>query len=117
MGYARRGVGMYPDETCFDPTRPGILPYYIDDFTEEACKFNELIYGNQTGNTAQPGTPGAAPQTNANAAAACASQGGSWDPSMMVCTPSPLGQFSAYLPWIFAGLGLVIVLPMVMGRR
>jgi hypothetical protein len=117
MGYARAGLGMYPDETCFDPTRPSWMPYWFDTFGEEACKANEFLWGNTTGNNAQPGQPGAAAATIQNAAAACASQGGSWDPSTNTCTPSPLGQFSAYLPWIFAGLGLVIVLPLVMGRR
>lgn len=117
MSYTRRGIGMYPDETCFDPTRPGFLPYWLDDFSETACKANELLFGNQTGNTAQPGTPGAAPATNANAAAACAYGGGSWDPSTGVCTPSVLGQLGQYLPWILAGLGVMIVLPMMLGRR
>jgi len=117
MSYARRGMGMYPDETCFDPTRPSILPYWLDDFSETACKANLLLCGNPTCNTAAPGTPGAAPQTNANAAAACAAGGGSWDPSSNLCTPSLLGQYSSYLPWIFAALGVLLVIPMFEGRR
>lgn len=37
-------IGAYPtneDGTanpCYDPNRPGILPYFIDTFTEEACR-------------------------------------------------------------------------------
>lgn len=116
MSYRRRGMGMYPGETCFDPTRPSWLAYYFDDFTETACKANELLWGNPTGNTAAPG-PGAPVDTNKDAAAACAYSGGSWDLSTGICTPSPLGQFSSYLPWIFAGLGAMIVIPMFLGRR
>jgi len=116
MGYARTGLGMHPGDTCFDPTRPSWLPYWIDTFGEAACWDNEVLFSNQTGNTT-PAGPSAAVQTNAAAAAACAANGGSWDPSALTCTPSPLGTLSPYLPWIFAGLGLVIVLPMVMGRR
>ena len=118
MSYTRRGLGMYPDETCFDVTRPAWLAYYIDDFAEAACKINMIACGNPTCNTAQPGDPAAAAATIQNAAAACASGGGSWDPTTTVCTPSLLGQYSSYLPWIIAaGIGLLIVLPMVEGRR
>jgi len=117
MSYARRGLGMYPDETCFDPTRPSWLPYWLDDISESACKVNLLVSGNPTGNTAQPGSPTAAASTTAAAAAACAYQGGSWDPSTGVCTPSSLGQIGQYLPIILLGIGALVLIPMLAGRR
>lgn len=32
-----RGLGLYPSDPCYDPNRPSILPYWIDDLTESAC--------------------------------------------------------------------------------
>lgn len=42
------GLGAYPDSVCYDPSRPGLLPYWFDDFQEEACKVNMLACGNTT---------------------------------------------------------------------
>jgi hypothetical protein len=103
----RRGMGAYPDSSCFDPTRPALLPYWFDDFAEAACWDNQFLFGNPTGNTAQAGQPGAAATTIANAAAACAAQSGSWDPSTNICTPNPLGQMGQYLPWIVGGVLII----------
>lgn len=104
----RRGVGMYPDEACFDPDRPSLLPYWLDDLTESQCKINLLVSGNTTGNTAQPGQPGAAASTISNAQSACASQGGTWDSVNLVCTPSFLNQYGY---WILgaAAIGAVLI--------
>lgn len=109
-GRRRRGVGMYPDETCYDPTRPSWLPNYIDDFAEGACKINMLLCGNPTCNTAQPGQPGADPQTVANAGANCAYSGGSFDPSTGICTPASQSWLN-YIPLILAGVLAVAVVP------
>lgn len=111
-----RGVGMYPDETCFDASRPAWLPYWLDDLTESGCKINELISGNQTGNTAQPGAPGAASQTVENAQAACESGGGAWNASNNSCGGVAY-QFEQYLPWIVVGFVAIAVLPVVLGGR
>lgn len=38
------GLGAYPTQTdgtpnpCYDADRPSLLPYWLDDFTEEACR-------------------------------------------------------------------------------
>jgi hypothetical protein len=118
-----RGVGAYPDETCFDPARPSWLPYWIDDLTESGCKLNLIVSGNPTGNTAQPGTfnadgtPAATPGAVQNAMAACAAQSGTWNATLQVCTPSLLSQWGSYLPWIAAALVAVAVLPAVVGGR
>ena len=112
-----RGMGMYPDETCFDPTRPSWLPYYVDTFGEEKCKLNEVLWGNKTGNTVPASQPGADPQTVDNTALACVAQGGEWDPSTNLCTVSPLGQFGQFLPWIVGGLVALTLLPAMWGRR
>lgn len=110
----RRGVGMYPDQTCFDASRPAWLPNWLDDFSESACKLNELFSGNQTGNTAQPGDPGAAAQTIENARAACIAGGGTWDQGSNVC--GGVGyQIGQYIPWIVGGVVAVMVLPAVLG--
>jgi len=121
----RRGMGMYPDETCFDSTRPSWLPYWLDDIQEPQCKLNLLFSGNPTGNTAQAGTfvtdssgavvPAAAPATVQNAMSACASSGGAWDDTLQSCSPGILSQFSPYLIW--GGVGLVGVLLLFGGRR
>ena len=63
-GY-RRGMGLYPTSPCFDPTRPGWLPYWIDTPSESGCKFQ--FYPSVT-TLATPPTPPAlaapaAPQT------------------------------------------------------
>src|SRR5271170_1740018 len=116
MRVARRSLGMYPDETCFDPNRPSWLPYWIDDLTETACEANELIYGNTSGNTAQAaqmitvtnpdGTTSvvsaAAPATIANAQAQCVAQGGTWNPVLNACAPSLISQYGVYI----AGAGV-----------
>jgi hypothetical protein len=125
----RRGVGMYPDETCYDSARPSWLPNWLDDFTETACKANELLFGNPTGNTAQPGTfktvqdasgnpvvvPAAAPAAVQNALATCAGRGGKWDPTLQVCTPGLTETLTGFLPWIVGGVVAVMVLPAVLG--
>ncbi len=134
MPYVRkvRGVGMKPDETCFDPQRPSWLPYVIDSLTESGCKMNELFYGNKTGNTAQPGenksitnpdgsvsvVSSADPATLANAMAACVVQAGTWDPALNVCRPSQFSKFlSDYGLYIGLGLAGVLVLPNLIGGR
>jgi hypothetical protein len=120
-----RGVGMYPDETCFDTARPSWLPYWFDDFTETACSWNEGLFGNKTGDTTQPGTfttdangnvvATAAPATIQNAMAACAQQGGSWNATLQACQPSFVSQYGLL---IGAGvLGLVVLSFAFGGRR
>ncbi len=110
------GVGMYPDQTCFDPARPSWLPNWLDDLTESQCKLNLLASGNTTGNTAQANDPNADPATVANAQAACASSGGTWDADLSVCTPG-LGSLMGYIPWIVGGLALVLIAPSILSRR
>lgn len=106
-------LGMYPDETCYDVNRPSWLPYFIDDITESQCKVNLLVSGNTTGNVAQPGQPGAAAQTVANAQASCQAQAGSWDPTLQVCTPN---LFAQYGPWIIGGAAALAVLIFVVKK-
>lgn len=33
----RRGMGLWPYQQCYDPTRSSLLPYWIQNFTEAAC--------------------------------------------------------------------------------
>ena len=120
----RRGVGTYPDETCFDAQRPSWLPYWLDDFTESGCKANELLFGNPTGNTAQPGTfqnvvqsdgttvavPAASPAAVLNAQAQCANIGGTWNAALQSCTPGLASTFSGFIPWVVSGLALLFLL-------
>ncbi len=116
-------LAMYPDETCFDPNRPAMLPYFFDDLTESKCKVNLITSGNTSGNTAQPGqmktitnpdgstsvVPAADPATLANAQAACVSSGGSWNQSLSVCAPSFLSQYGLYIGLGIAGIVLFLV--------
>jgi len=107
------GLGMYPDETCFDTSRPSWLPYVVDDLTEITCAANELFFGNTTGNTAQAGQTGAAPQTVANAQAACASSNGTWNATLNVCQQSFLQQYGMYL----LGAAVITVIAIVVVKR
>lgn len=49
------GMGMYPTlddgspNPCYDPDRPDLLPYWIDDLTESACKYNSPSIVGQMG--------------------------------------------------------------------
>ena len=103
-------LGMYPDETCFDPTRSSWLPYWLDDLTESKCKMNLLVSGNTTGNTAQAGQPGADAQTVQNARAACVNAGGTWDDSASACSPSLWSQITLPMMLALGGLVAVIIL-------
>jgi hypothetical protein len=47
----RSGLGAYPDEVWYDPNRPSLLPYWIDDFTETARKYATVLVGNPTAQT------------------------------------------------------------------
>jgi hypothetical protein len=45
--YSVRGLGEYPGYYCYDAARPSWLPYWLDDFTESACKYSPAtIAGN-----------------------------------------------------------------------
>jgi len=33
------GVGVYPNDPCYDPTRPSWLPYWLDTPSESGCKW------------------------------------------------------------------------------
>jgi hypothetical protein len=123
MAYARsttwiagpgRGIGAYPDETCFDPTRPSLLPYWVDDLTESSCWWNEVLWGNTTGNTAQVGQPGVAPETITNTQAQCAAGGGSWDSTNLVCNPSLISQLTSGP--VLLTLGLIAVAGFLFSR-
>ena len=123
MRIARRSLGEYPDQVCFDPSRPAILPYWINDLTESACEANLVLYGNTTGNTAQPGqtttvtnpdgttsiVSAAAPSTIANAQAACASSSGTWNATLNVCQTGFLSQYGLVIGLSAAAL-LVLTL-------
>ena len=104
------GLGMYPDETCFDVTRPSWLPYWLDDLSESACKINELVSGNVTGNTTAASQLGADLTTVQNTQQACLDAGGSWDDASNICTPGILGTYGT---WVLAGaaalIGLIFV--------
>ncbi len=40
-------LGEYPGYYCYDADRPSWLPYWLDDFTESACKYSpSTIAGN-----------------------------------------------------------------------
>lgn len=79
------GLGMYPDQTCFDADRPGWLPYWLDDLTESRCKVNLVVTGNTTGNTGTASTGSADDQTVTNERLSCIKGGGSWDDANNVC--------------------------------
>jgi hypothetical protein len=119
MRVALGALAMYPDETCFDVTRPSWLPYWIDDITESQCKVNLVVSGNTTGNTAQAGqvtavtnpdgttsvVQAADPATIQNAMAACANSGGTWNTTLGVCEPSFISQYGMYI-----GLGALALI-------
>jgi hypothetical protein len=72
------GLGAYPTDPCYDPSRPTWLPYWFDDLTESDCKYPSGVLSdlpqaesNITGVVGQ--TAGAAVADVANAAAAGAS--------------------------------------------
>lgn len=44
-----RGVGAYPTDSYYDPDRPSWLPYWIDDLTESAAKYNSPTIAGQMG--------------------------------------------------------------------
>jgi hypothetical protein len=107
------GLGMYPDETCFDVSRPSWLPYWIDDFAESSCKLNLLFSGNPTGNTIAASQLGASLTTIQNTQQSCINGGGSWDSAQNICTPSVLGQYG---PWLIGGVAAIALLLFVAKR-
>jgi hypothetical protein len=62
MMLQRPGMGEYPGYYCYDAARPSWLPYWLDDFTESACKWSpKTVAGNIAAcGTGDPscGTPG-----------------------------------------------------------
>lgn len=34
------GLGMWPEDVCFDPARASWLPYWLDNFNEEHCRYS-----------------------------------------------------------------------------
>ena len=71
------GLGLYPDQPCFDPDRPALLPYWIDDLTESDCKYNATNILGATANAAGEAVgavAGAAGSAIGTAASTAASQ-------------------------------------------
>lgn len=104
-GSRRRGVGEYPGDACYDPSRPSWLPGWISDATEFAC-----VMGKGGSNIASAATTeGAniysaaeygifpAPVTVPPAAPASAysSVPASWSPSQTTLQPGELGAANA----------------------
>lgn len=54
-----RGMGIYPNQPCFDPTRPAWVPYWVDTPSESGCKWG--TYPTVTTLAPVPTPPGAAP--------------------------------------------------------
>jgi len=83
------GLGEYPGYYCYDANRPSWLPYWIDDLTESACKWNpKTIAGNLYACTigSTLGDP------------SCATPPPGWSPDPTVSGPgveTPEGQASA----------------------
>lgn len=48
-----RGLGLYPDEPCYDPARPSWLPYWLSSYTEEDCVIAKF-FGKYPGVTYNP---------------------------------------------------------------
>jgi hypothetical protein len=70
MAYRRpraRGVGVYPGDACYDPSRPSWLPYWLDTNSENLCRFQ--VYPTVTTLAPTPAPPmptgPGAPQTPA----------------------------------------------------
>jgi hypothetical protein len=55
----RGGMGLYPNQPCFDPTRPSWLPYWWDTNSENLCKFG--VYPSVSTLAPVPPPPPAAP--------------------------------------------------------
>lgn len=91
---APKGLGAYPDETCYDPSRPSWLPYWLDDFQEEACKANTLLCGNTTCGSAS------AAQEQANAGSVITGVG----------TPPPANPAgnNSWVPWALGGAAALL---------
>lgn len=100
-----KGLGLYPDQAnpqgvlCYDPNRPSWLPDWIDTSTESACYYNSPTLGGQAGAVVGQGI----------SSAAAGVLGGA--------TGIDTSAIMQYMPYILGGLGLLLVLPMFMGRR
>lgn len=95
------GLGEYPGYFCYDAARPSILPYWLDDFTESACKYSiSNIVADVTSCLA--GSPDCGAPPNPNPAISGPGAGGpalnagnstaSIDPIQTVTIPEAIGQ-------------------------
>lgn len=39
------GLGARPGDSCYNPDRPSWMPYWLDTFSEEACRYSEIVNG------------------------------------------------------------------------
>jgi len=102
QGISLTGLGLYPGDPCYDPNRPSLLPYWIDDFTESECYYNSTSILGATGNLIgqDVGTVvGAAGSAIGNAAT------------------SAVSQFTLSSGLALAGLGVLALLVVIMVTR
>lgn len=58
MKVQRRGaLGVYPGDPCYDPGRAWWLPYWVDNVSENACKWAGYWRGANTGTMPPPPAP------------------------------------------------------------
>lgn len=124
----RRGVAEYPGYYCYDANRPSWLPYFIDSFTESACKWSpSTIAGNiktcalgspLCGNPSQAqqdpslSGPGVAPAGTPSNTPTCTGLFSNFDPNTGQCGFDPTSN-----AFLFTVGGLAVFLILVAGMR
>jgi hypothetical protein len=117
---ASPGLGDYPTSVCYDPARPSLLPFALQDFQEIACNANLLLCGNTTcGNSTA-----AAEQAASGATVIDPSTGqsvtvpGSIAVTNLTAQNAPFGAGLSWVPWAIGGLlGIVALTGFVGGKR
>jgi hypothetical protein len=132
-GVRQLGMGMYPTDACYDPSRPSWLPYWWDTPSESGCRYQ--VYPDVTTLAPVPAPPGGqpmgAPQTIAQMTTP-----GLWTPSQAIDAganatrqanlkfftdlasqqaygappPAPTNPFSSWLTWLLVAAGAALLL-------
>jgi hypothetical protein len=112
MSYAR-GVGAYPTDSYYDPNRPSWMPYWMNDLTESNAEYNNAPFASQVVQAAESmgGAVGGVIGGTAGSVV-----GG----AVSAAVPAATGLPDWTTPLLIGGIalvGMMVVLPMLMGRR
>jgi hypothetical protein len=100
-----KGMGLYPDQlnpqgvACYDPNRPSWLPDWIDTSTESACYYASPTLAGQTGAVIGDTVSGVA----------AGFVGGA--------TGIDTSTIQQYMPYILGAIGLLLIVPALVGHR